>query len=286
VGDRRLGRVRPRHLAGSNPGSKVSATTLNSARREPAPDHRIGSDPSGSLRLGAGRSQVQILSPRLEAPANRIVLVSGVMASRGPVWIAGSKFFNRAGSGVWRHDVACGRLFAPGPESHRFDHVRTSSGQKRHPRWLRRLLDASAGARPQSFPGTTRERTLASNASGISPCRTPGGGVVDRAIPSAQPRRTGPGCRASTHSPTTVERVLGGHVGGHVGGQEGTVPRIALTAEGRRRDRRGEGNEVEHAEDSRSLLIAGHPVKTPLPSPRGDAAADPTLPLTGLEANL
>jgi hypothetical protein len=49
---------------GSNPGSKLSATEPNSEQLEPALDSRIRSGTARTFRLGAGRSQVQILSPR------------------------------------------------------------------------------------------------------------------------------------------------------------------------------------------------------------------------------
>jgi hypothetical protein len=51
--------------------------------------------------------------------------------------------------------------------------------------------------------------------------------------------------------------------------------------EQRRRDGRGERDEVEHAEDSRALLIAGHPVKTPSLSSGRWRKRIPTPPLTG-----
>ena len=58
---------------GINPGNKLSASAPNSEQLEPALDNRIPSGTPGSFRLGAGRSQVQILSPRLEDPANRFL---------------------------------------------------------------------------------------------------------------------------------------------------------------------------------------------------------------------
>ena len=58
---------------GIKPGNKLSASAPNSEQLEPALDNRIPSGTPGSFRLGAGRSQVQILSPRLKAPANGIV---------------------------------------------------------------------------------------------------------------------------------------------------------------------------------------------------------------------
>ena len=51
--------------AGSNPGSKLSATVPNPEQLEPAQDSRNALSTTTSFRLGAGRSQVQILSPRL-----------------------------------------------------------------------------------------------------------------------------------------------------------------------------------------------------------------------------
>ena len=70
---RRRYRQGPSVLAttGINPGNKLSATEANSEQLEPALDSRIRSGTTRSLRLGAGRSQVQILSPRYhERPAN------------------------------------------------------------------------------------------------------------------------------------------------------------------------------------------------------------------------
>jgi hypothetical protein len=68
---------------GNNPGNKLSATEANSGQLEAALRRRKELHATRSFRLGAGRSQVQILSPRLEAPAKYIILVSSVMAFNG-----------------------------------------------------------------------------------------------------------------------------------------------------------------------------------------------------------
>src|SRR3954453_13451841 len=49
---------------GCNPGCKGSATAANSGQLKCALERRIPPGTPGSFRLGAGRSQVQILSPR------------------------------------------------------------------------------------------------------------------------------------------------------------------------------------------------------------------------------
>ena len=69
---------------GSNPGSKLSATEPNSDQLGPALDGCICSHTARTFRLGAGRSQVQILSPRSNLPANYIVLFNGAKGQRGP----------------------------------------------------------------------------------------------------------------------------------------------------------------------------------------------------------
>src|SRR6476619_5562997 len=61
--------------AGSNPGSKSSATERNWEHLKETQRRGISADATGSLRLGAERSQVQILSPRREDPANHTVRV-------------------------------------------------------------------------------------------------------------------------------------------------------------------------------------------------------------------
>ena len=65
--------------AGSIPGSKLSATEANRGQLKTAQRAEVGVTASGSLRLGAGRSQVQILSPRCEGPAKRDQHRSGAM---------------------------------------------------------------------------------------------------------------------------------------------------------------------------------------------------------------
>jgi hypothetical protein len=53
--------------AGCDPGCKLRATGSNSTHPRPPERQRIAAGTPGSLRLGAGRSQVQILSPRRES---------------------------------------------------------------------------------------------------------------------------------------------------------------------------------------------------------------------------
>ena len=85
---------RARVLTGSNPGSKLGADESNSDELESAPDGSIRSHTARTFRLGAGRSQVQILSPRLELPANRRTMFVGRLAANG----TGSNFGERAGT--------------------------------------------------------------------------------------------------------------------------------------------------------------------------------------------
>jgi hypothetical protein len=59
------------------------------------PPHR-----TGSLRLGAGRSQVQILSPRSEVPGNRALCFPGALTRRGARVQTGCNCCNRARSGA------------------------------------------------------------------------------------------------------------------------------------------------------------------------------------------
>ena len=56
---------------GSIPGSKLSATEGNSAQLKAAQEREIELRSAGTLRLGAGRSQVQILSPRSTRKARK-----------------------------------------------------------------------------------------------------------------------------------------------------------------------------------------------------------------------
>src|SRR5215213_93013 len=71
--------LRARHLGrttagtaptGSDPGSKLSATQPKSEQLKKARARCNAPGTPGSLRLGAGRSQVQILSLRVEHAAN------------------------------------------------------------------------------------------------------------------------------------------------------------------------------------------------------------------------
>ena len=122
----RAGADRAPGPTGCNPGCKVSATGGNCDQLEAALCREIPPAPTGSLRLGAGRSQVQILSPRFEAPANPIVLVGRVMTSRGSIGPTGSDFCNRVGNRCMaprRHSRALVRTRF---RSHGIDHVRTS----------------------------------------------------------------------------------------------------------------------------------------------------------------
>jgi hypothetical protein len=146
-------------LCGEQSREQTERKCSHLARLKPAQGCRMALQTTGSFRLGAGRSQVQILSPRLEIPANCILLVGNVIAARGPIRPSGSKFGDRAGNGVWRHDVARGHLFAPGSDSHRIDHVRTSAAGSR-----RRELGTQPGRRssPEDgvHPGSQPERDL------------------------------------------------------------------------------------------------------------------------------
>src|SRR3954466_8823006 len=54
-----------------------------------------------ATRLGAGRSQVQILSPRLELPANDVVRQPGVKRFWGSILSPGCNFRDRARTGAW-----------------------------------------------------------------------------------------------------------------------------------------------------------------------------------------
>src|SRR5829696_1908543 len=64
-------------------GPKVRATESTRDQLGATRRREIRSEATRSFRLGAGRSQVQILSPRLEAPANGVVCKAGATAFAG-----------------------------------------------------------------------------------------------------------------------------------------------------------------------------------------------------------
>jgi hypothetical protein len=139
VGDRRLGRARPRHPAGSNPGSKVSATEPDSGQLKAALARWIPRHATRSFRLGAGRSQVQILSPRLDYPANGVVLRSGALGRAGC----------NAAAGV--QSVHCDgfvELFVAGAIAAYRLHPAVRALSRRH-------AARSAGGRDRGLPGAT-----------------------------------------------------------------------------------------------------------------------------------
>jgi hypothetical protein len=96
-----------------NPGQLRTTDTVLRCRT------RSGS--TRSLRLGAGRSQVQILSPRLECCKSRSSL-NRRNRRPGPIGPSGSNFCNRARNGAWRGSVDSGRLCAPGPFARKRGH--------------------------------------------------------------------------------------------------------------------------------------------------------------------
>ena len=108
------GEVESSHSAGINSGNKLSANRAR-LRATQARSRRL--NPPGYSRIVPGSN----LDPGVQ-----------ILHSSGEP-VHGARRRSRA-------------LVRTRSESHSFDHVRTSSGQKRHPRWLRRLLDASAGA--------------------------------------------------------------------------------------------------------------------------------------------
>jgi hypothetical protein len=63
--------LRSRIATGCNPGCKLSATESNSGQLKRATQSRTALRCTGTLRLGAGRSQVQILSPRCSRKARK-----------------------------------------------------------------------------------------------------------------------------------------------------------------------------------------------------------------------
>jgi hypothetical protein len=82
-------------VSGSNPGSKLSASEPNSGQLEPARDSRNALGTARTFRLGAGRSQVQILSPRSNPPAKTEAIDHGAL---GRGYITGSKCGSEPGS--------------------------------------------------------------------------------------------------------------------------------------------------------------------------------------------
>jgi hypothetical protein len=99
-----------------------------------AVEHRIPLGTPGSLRLGAGRSQVQILSPRLKVPAHCIIPTDRVMSSRGPIWPLGSKFLPLSGKRVYGATPSLAGGCSHPVRSHRIDQIRTT--QLEFLRWL------------------------------------------------------------------------------------------------------------------------------------------------------
>jgi hypothetical protein len=137
---------------GCNPGCKVSATGGDCDQLDAALRREIPPEVTGSFRLGAGRSQVQILSPRLEAPANCTVPVSSVMAPRGPIRAPGSKMLQSSGELVYGATTSLAGPCSHPVRSRRIDHVRT----------VRRDLCLACGGRLRlrSGGGTSESRPL------------------------------------------------------------------------------------------------------------------------------
>jgi hypothetical protein len=86
-------------------GGQLRATQTALARRTPP-------EVTGSLRLGAGRSQVQILSPRYEVPGNRKALFCGSGVQRVH---SGCNSCNASITSVSRGAAVLDPLVAPGP---------------------------------------------------------------------------------------------------------------------------------------------------------------------------
>jgi hypothetical protein len=80
--------------AGIKPWNKLSATKANSGQLEAALRHRIELHATASFRLGAGRLQVQILSPRSKS----LQIAEGRSLVYRPGNSAGNKSGDRAGS--------------------------------------------------------------------------------------------------------------------------------------------------------------------------------------------
>ena len=97
----------------------MSATEANSGQLEAALRRRIQLHATGSFRLGAGRSQVQILSPRShERPASAGLSVIREPAPRGSRGLngvsslqTGANFKRRPLWGPWRDLAAPGQLY-------------------------------------------------------------------------------------------------------------------------------------------------------------------------------
>ena len=176
---------------GCDLGCKLSATERNSAQLSPPQSAESQPYASGSLRLGAGRSQVQILSPRSEEiPANGHVLSlwDGIPTGNKRGTISSSFGVVQA------HDLALGRgpkALTGGREAPTMRCARSETGWS-HVEWLWvvvpaagrgwRIADSEARAAPTAIVAATHDPPM------MAPTSAPPSSRLDRRPTAARTR--------------------------------------------------------------------------------------------------